>query len=81
MPVIKMLGRVVDDLLAHLFGRLEHRAAADVGGAAGIGAGVKGREVGVAGVDDDLLQRHAQRLGRDLAQHRVRAGAQVGGAR
>ena len=37
----------LEDLLAHLLGGLHHRAARDVGGAGGVGAGVERREIGV----------------------------------
>ena len=76
----EMFGGVIDNLLPHLFGRFEHRAAADIGSAAGIGAGVKGGQVGIGRVDDDVFQRDAQRLGCDLGQDGIRTGSQIGSA-
>ena len=73
-------GRVGAYLPGHGLRGLAHRAAADVGGAAGISARVERREVGVGRVHDDVVGRDAQHLGRDLGQHRVGAGAQVRGA-
>ena len=53
--------------------------AGDVGGGRGVGAGVERGHVGVAGVHLDVVEGHAEHLGRDLADDGVGAGAEVGG--
>ena len=67
------------DLVLDLPGGLLHGPARHVGGRGGVGALVEGGEVGVRGVDHDLVQADPEDLGGDLAQDGVRAGADVGG--
>ena len=37
----------------------------------------KRRHIGITGVDDDVLQRYAEHLSRDLRQYRVRSCTQI----
>ena len=55
------------------FGGEPDGVAGDVGGAAGDGAGVHRRRVGIGGDDVHVVGGDAERLGRDLAEHRERA--------
>ena len=65
-------------LRAHLLGGFFGRAAADIGGRGGIRAGIKGREIGVGRVHDDIFHAHAQHLGCNLGQHGIGTGADIG---
>ena len=77
--------------LQHRAGRGQHvgaqrlaglpgRFAADAGGARGPGAAAIGRVVGIAGDDAHALDRHAERGGDTLRQHRFGALALFGNA-
>ena len=54
-----------------------HGHARNVRRARGICAGVKGGHIGVGGVDQDVLERHAENLGGNLSENGVGAGAEV----
>ncbi len=57
-----------------------HGQAAEVGGAAGISPFIKGGEIGIGRVNNDVFYRDAQFFGGHLGQNGIRAGAQIGGA-
>jgi len=76
---LQLVGGDREHRLAGLRGGPDHRVADAVGGSARERAHVVRPGVGVGGVDDDRLDRHAQRLGRDLADDGLEALAEVHG--
>jgi hypothetical protein len=59
------------DLIRNLLGGHYRRPPGDIGRAAGVGALIEGREVGIRGINDHILHRYTQHLSRHLGQHGV----------
>ena len=76
---LQLLGRDVEQRLARLDGRGDHRVADAMGRSARERAHVVRAPIRVGGVDDDGLERDAQRLGRDLPDHGAQALPEVRG--
>ncbi len=68
------------DLVGYLLGGFFNGRSRNIGRAAGISPHVKRRHVRVAGIHEDVCQRHAQHFGGHLRQHRVGPRAQIGRA-
>ena len=77
---LELLAGDLEDLLAHVLGRLLDRLAGDERRPRGERAGADRRRVGVGVVVGDPLVRDADRLGDDLGLDRLRAVADVRGA-
>ena len=65
------VGRDDLGLVDHLLGRLDHRDAADDQRAGAVGVQAPGRDLGVPVQHLDVVERHAQLVGDDLAPRRL----------
>ncbi len=76
---LELLGRDLEERLLRLERGRDHGVAHPVGRSAGERAHVVRPGIGVGRVDDDLLERHAHRLGGDLADDRPQPLPEVRG--
>ncbi len=74
---LQLLGRDFQHHLPRFLRRLDDGVADAVRAARGEGAHAVRAGVGVGGVDDDLLGRHADRLGADLRHHLLQPLAEI----